>query len=102
MGGAETSAVMGTVHTCSEAQADHEHLKRNLDIYYLHKDEKMRAAADESLKHLFDVTHIDNMKVLRALIYSREDTKFSSQSFDIVSLLMWYVQSSNCMLLQCI
>ena len=37
MGGAETSAVMGTVHTCSEAQADHEHLKRNLDIYYLHK-----------------------------------------------------------------
>ncbi|KAL1822405.1 hypothetical protein ACET3Z_009183 [Daucus carota] len=39
MGGAETSAVMGTVHTCSEAQADHEHLKRNLDICYayLHK-----------------------------------------------------------------
>ncbi|KAL1822400.1 hypothetical protein ACET3Z_009178 [Daucus carota] len=40
MGGAETSALMGTVHTCSEAQAVHEHLKRNLDICYayLHKD----------------------------------------------------------------
>ena len=36
-------------------------------------DEKMRAAAYESLRHLFDVTHIDNMKVLRALIYPRDD-----------------------------
>ncbi|KAL1824655.1 hypothetical protein ACET3Z_011433 [Daucus carota] len=51
----------------------HEHLKRNLDNCYRHIDEKMRAAAYESLRHLFDVTHIDNMKVLRALIYPRDD-----------------------------
>lgn len=36
-------------------------------------DDKMRAAAYESLRHLFDVTHIDNMKVLRSLIYPRDD-----------------------------
>ncbi|KAK1352503.1 hypothetical protein POM88_053200 [Heracleum sosnowskyi] len=51
----------------------HEHLKRNLDICYQHIDEKMRAAPYDSLKHLFDVTHIDNIKVLRALIYPSDD-----------------------------
>ena len=36
-------------------------------------DEKMRAAAYESLRHLFDMNHVDNMKVLRSLIYPRDD-----------------------------
>ncbi|KAK1404416.1 hypothetical protein POM88_004021 [Heracleum sosnowskyi] len=51
----------------------HEHFMNSLDICYQHIDEKMRAAAYESLRHLFDVTHIDNMKVLRSLIYPRDD-----------------------------
>ncbi|WOG96410.1 hypothetical protein DCAR_0415745 [Daucus carota subsp. sativus] len=51
----------------------HEHFKKSLDICYQHIDEKMRAAAYESLRHLFDMNHVDNMKVLRSLIYPRDD-----------------------------
>ncbi|KAK3183692.1 hypothetical protein Dsin_030978 [Dipteronia sinensis] len=51
----------------------HTHLKTQLAICYKHIDEKKHIEGYETLRHLFDMAHIDNMKILRALIYQKDD-----------------------------
>ncbi|GKV37153.1 hypothetical protein SLEP1_g45214 [Rubroshorea leprosula] len=51
----------------------HEHLKKQLDICYQYIDDKRSIEAYQMLKNLFETIQIDNMKVLRALIYARDD-----------------------------
>ncbi|KAF5739583.1 hypothetical protein HS088_TW12G00792 [Tripterygium wilfordii] len=51
----------------------HEHLKKQLSICYQHIDEKRNVESFQMLVNLFDMIHIDNMKVLKALIYAKDD-----------------------------
>lgn len=51
----------------------HDHLRKQLEACHLHIDEKRNIEAYESLLHIFDTIHIDNMKVLKALICSKDD-----------------------------
>ncbi|KAK0574134.1 hypothetical protein LWI29_018713 [Acer saccharum] len=51
----------------------HTHLKNKLNLCYNIIDEKKRIEAYDELKRLMEKTHIDNMKVLRALIYAKDD-----------------------------
>ncbi|XP_054801925.1 protein SIEVE ELEMENT OCCLUSION B isoform X1 [Prosopis cineraria] len=50
-----------------------EHLRKHLDICYKYIEKKMDAEAYEMLCELFKMIHIDNMRVLKALIYARDD-----------------------------
>lgn len=36
-------------------------------------DERKQIEAFQNLKNLFDMTHVDNMRILRELIYPRDD-----------------------------
>ncbi|KAA8548170.1 hypothetical protein F0562_004569 [Nyssa sinensis] len=51
----------------------HEHLKKQLAICYQHIEEKRNVEAYDALLHIFEMIHIDNMKVLKALIYAKDD-----------------------------
>ncbi|GLU02146.1 hypothetical protein SLE2022_194120 [Rubroshorea leprosula] len=51
----------------------HELLKKQLDLCYQFIDEKRNVESYQMLKNLFEMIHIDNMKVLRALIYAKDD-----------------------------
>ncbi|XP_077253093.1 protein SIEVE ELEMENT OCCLUSION B-like [Tasmannia lanceolata] len=51
----------------------HGHLRKQLSICYQHIDEKKHIEAYQTLIRLFETIHIDNMKILRALIYSKDD-----------------------------
>ncbi|XP_052197896.1 protein SIEVE ELEMENT OCCLUSION B-like isoform X6 [Diospyros lotus] len=51
----------------------HDHLQKLLDICYSLMEEKRDAEAFESLVHILDMIHIDNMRVLKALIYTKDD-----------------------------
>ncbi|CAL5368371.1 unnamed protein product [Camellia sinensis] len=51
----------------------HDHLKRKLDLCYKLIEEKKNVEAYEALLHIFEMVHIDNMKVLRTLIYPKDD-----------------------------
>uniref|UniRef100_A0A5B6ZZS7 Protein SIEVE ELEMENT OCCLUSION B-like n=1 Tax=Davidia involucrata TaxID=16924 RepID=A0A5B6ZZS7_DAVIN len=51
----------------------HDHLKKQLALCYQHIEEKRNVEAYDSLLHVFDMIHIDNMKVLRTLIYPKDD-----------------------------
>ncbi|KAL9246535.1 hypothetical protein vseg_020056 [Gypsophila vaccaria] len=51
----------------------YEHLRKQLDLCYQHIDEKKHIEAYRMLVLLFETSHLDNMKVLRALISSKED-----------------------------
>ncbi|EEF47605.1 conserved hypothetical protein [Ricinus communis] len=51
----------------------HEHLMRQLTLCYHHIDEKRHVEAYQTLIRLFDTIHIDNIKILRALIYAKDD-----------------------------
>ncbi|KDP46383.1 hypothetical protein JCGZ_10223 [Jatropha curcas] len=51
----------------------HSHLATQLAICYKHIDEKKHLETYQNLLHLFEMAHIDNMKVLRALIYTKDD-----------------------------
>ncbi|PSS30187.1 Protein SIEVE ELEMENT OCCLUSION B like [Actinidia chinensis var. chinensis] len=51
----------------------HDHLKKQLDICYKLIEEKRNIEAYEALLHIFDMIHIDNLKVLKAIIYAKDD-----------------------------
>ncbi|XP_030531296.1 protein SIEVE ELEMENT OCCLUSION B-like [Rhodamnia argentea] len=51
----------------------HEHLKKQLAICYQHIDEKRHFEAYQTLVRLFDKIHLDNMTILKHLIYLRDD-----------------------------
>ncbi|XP_057983245.1 protein SIEVE ELEMENT OCCLUSION B [Malania oleifera] len=51
----------------------HKHLREQLAICYQYIDEKKDIEAYELLVNLFEMVHIDNIKVLKALIYAKDD-----------------------------
>lgn len=51
----------------------HSHLQKQLALCYQHIDEKRHIEAYQTLIRLVDTPHIDNMKILKALIYAKED-----------------------------
>ncbi|CAK7328182.1 unnamed protein product [Dovyalis caffra] len=50
-----------------------EHLRKQLATCYQHIDEKRNVEAFQMLVNLFEMIHIDNMKILKALIYAKDD-----------------------------
>uniref|UniRef100_A0A5B7A0L9 Sieve element occlusion N-terminal domain-containing protein n=1 Tax=Davidia involucrata TaxID=16924 RepID=A0A5B7A0L9_DAVIN len=51
----------------------HDHLKKQLAICYQLIEDKRNVEAYESLRRIFEMIHIDNMKVLKSLIYAKDD-----------------------------
>ncbi|XP_061366082.1 protein SIEVE ELEMENT OCCLUSION B-like [Gastrolobium bilobum] len=51
----------------------HEHLKNQLALCYQYIDDKRHVEAFHNLIRLFESVHVDNMKILRALIYAKDD-----------------------------
>ncbi|KAL5717956.1 hypothetical protein ACHQM5_010904 [Ranunculus cassubicifolius] len=51
----------------------HGHLRKQLALCYQHIDGKRHIEAYQTLVRLFETIHIDNMKILRALIYAHDD-----------------------------
>ncbi|XP_074274367.1 protein SIEVE ELEMENT OCCLUSION B-like [Silene latifolia] len=51
----------------------YEHLRKQLDLCYQYIDEKRHVEAYRTLCHLFEIPHLDNMKIIRALIYLKDD-----------------------------
>ncbi|PSR87537.1 Protein SIEVE ELEMENT OCCLUSION B like [Actinidia chinensis var. chinensis] len=51
----------------------HDHLEKQLDMCYQLIEEKRNVEAYEALLHIFEMIHIDNMKVLKAIIYAKDD-----------------------------
>ncbi|XP_044465651.1 protein SIEVE ELEMENT OCCLUSION B isoform X2 [Mangifera indica] len=51
----------------------YEHLTKQLVTCYQYIDEKRSLEAFQMLLHLFETIHVDNMKILRALIYAKDD-----------------------------
>ncbi|KAJ6751406.1 hypothetical protein OIU85_001892 [Salix viminalis] len=49
------------------------HLRKQLVACYEYIDEKRNVETFQMLKNLFEMIHIDNMKVLKALIYANDD-----------------------------
>ncbi|CAL1358234.1 unnamed protein product [Linum trigynum] len=50
-----------------------DHLKQQLGSCYQHIDDKKNVETFRMLVELFEMTHIDNMKILKALIHARDD-----------------------------
>ncbi|KAJ9152817.1 hypothetical protein P3X46_026336 [Hevea brasiliensis] len=50
-----------------------EHLKKQLSICHQHIEGKRNVESYQMLLNLFDTIHIDNMKILKALIYAKDD-----------------------------
>ncbi|XAR51937.1 hypothetical protein NMG60_11006745 [Bertholletia excelsa] len=50
-----------------------DHLKKQLDFCYQLIDEKRNVEAYEALLRIFETIHLDNMRVLKALIYPKDD-----------------------------
>ncbi|KAK4257003.1 hypothetical protein QN277_006651 [Acacia crassicarpa] len=71
-GSAATEAweLSSLAHKMSSIQ---EHLQNQLAICYQYIDEKRHIEAFRNLVRLFETAHIDNLKILRALIYAKED-----------------------------
>ncbi|XP_030458070.1 protein SIEVE ELEMENT OCCLUSION B-like [Syzygium oleosum] len=51
----------------------HDHLKKQLALCYQHIDEKRHFEAYQTLVRLFDKIHLDNMTILKHLIYAKDD-----------------------------
>ncbi|CAL0320035.1 unnamed protein product [Lupinus luteus] len=51
----------------------YEHLKNQLAQCYIYIDSKRHMEAFQNLIHLFELVHVDNMKILKALIYAKDD-----------------------------
>lgn len=51
----------------------YEHLRKQLELCHQHINEKKHIEAYQTLVRLFETPHIDNMKIVRALIYSKDD-----------------------------
>ncbi|KAF8040735.1 hypothetical protein BT93_B2843 [Corymbia citriodora subsp. variegata] len=49
------------------------HLRKQLDLCYQLINDKKYLEAFEKIVHLFATPHVDNMKILQALIYARDD-----------------------------
>ncbi|KAI9173833.1 hypothetical protein LWI28_007291 [Acer negundo] len=50
-----------------------DHLKKQITLCHQHIDEKRQIEAYHNLVRLLETIHMDNMKVLRALIYAKDD-----------------------------
>ncbi|KAL8137857.1 hypothetical protein V2J09_003858 [Rumex salicifolius] len=50
-----------------------EHLTKQLSLCYQHIEEKKHIEAYQTLVRLFETPHIDNLKILKALIYAKDD-----------------------------
>ncbi|XP_031380311.1 protein SIEVE ELEMENT OCCLUSION B-like [Punica granatum] len=50
-----------------------EHLQKQIDLCQQHIHEKKQLESFQNLLHLLDTIHIDNMKILKALIYPKDD-----------------------------
>ncbi|KAL2903442.1 Protein SIEVE ELEMENT OCCLUSION B [Bienertia sinuspersici] len=51
----------------------YEHLRKQLDLCQQHIDEKKHIEAYQMLIRAFETAHLDNMKILRMLIYAKDD-----------------------------
>ncbi|KAJ4848712.1 hypothetical protein Tsubulata_042471 [Turnera subulata] len=51
----------------------HSHLMKQLTLCFHHIDEKRHIEAYQNLVRLFETSHADNMKILKALIYAKDD-----------------------------
>ncbi|KAK3028449.1 hypothetical protein RJ639_039041 [Escallonia herrerae] len=51
----------------------HDYLQRQLGLCYRHIDEKKHEEYFPMLVRLFETSHLDNMRILQALLYSRDD-----------------------------
>ncbi|GMY14995.1 protein SIEVE ELEMENT OCCLUSION B-like [Fagus crenata] len=51
----------------------HEHLKKQLTLCHQHIDEKRHLEYYQNLVHLFETPHLENMKILKALLNPKED-----------------------------
>ncbi|CAK7332481.1 unnamed protein product [Dovyalis caffra] len=51
----------------------HDHLLKQLTLCLQHIDEKRHIEAYQTLVILFETFHVDNMKILKALIYAKDD-----------------------------
>ncbi|KAF8040734.1 hypothetical protein BT93_B2842 [Corymbia citriodora subsp. variegata] len=49
------------------------HFRKRLDLAYKLIDDKKYSEPFEKIVHLFAIPHVDNMKILQALIYARDD-----------------------------
>ncbi|KAL5797079.1 hypothetical protein ACOSQ2_001899 [Xanthoceras sorbifolium] len=50
-----------------------EHLRKQMAVCYQHIDERKSLESYQTLLNLFEMVHIDNMKILKALIYAKDD-----------------------------
>ncbi|XVF85094.1 hypothetical protein PTKIN_Ptkin17bG0090500 [Pterospermum kingtungense] len=66
----EAWELSGLAHKVSSI---HSHLMQQLNLCHQHVDEKRQIEAYQTLVRLFETTHIDNMKILKALIYAKDD-----------------------------
>ncbi|CAH9134786.1 unnamed protein product [Cuscuta epithymum] len=66
----ETWEITSTTHKLVNIS---DHLKEQLAICHQHIDEKMHIEYYKMLVHLFEISHFDNMKILKALIYNKDD-----------------------------
>ncbi|KAI9177381.1 hypothetical protein LWI28_014490 [Acer negundo] len=51
----------------------YEHLRKQMAVCYQHIDERKSLEAYQMLLNLFEMVHIDNMKILKALICAKDD-----------------------------
>ncbi|KAG9446472.1 hypothetical protein H6P81_012600 [Aristolochia fimbriata] len=51
----------------------HEHLLKQLNLCHQHINDKRHIEAFQTLVRLFETVHIDNIKILKALMYSKDD-----------------------------
>uniref|UniRef100_A0A6M2F1U4 Sieve element occlusion N-terminal domain-containing protein n=1 Tax=Populus davidiana TaxID=266767 RepID=A0A6M2F1U4_9ROSI len=66
----EAWELSGLAHKVSNI---HSHLMKQLTLCFLHIDEKKHHEAYLTLVRLLESVHIDNMKILKALIYAKDD-----------------------------
>nr|CAD1824466.1 unnamed protein product [Ananas comosus var. bracteatus] len=81
----------------------HGHLTKQLNLCHRYIDEKKQVESYQNLVRLFDTVHIDNMKILRALVSSKEDhtifdgTTKRRVSIDVLrrKIVMLYISDLN-------
>lgn len=71
--GSTTSEAWELSSLAHKMSSIYEQLRNQLAICYQYIDEKRHIEAYHNLFRLFETAHIDNLKILRALIYAKED-----------------------------
>ncbi|RAL47553.1 hypothetical protein DM860_011291 [Cuscuta australis] len=66
----ETWEITSTTHKLVHIS---DHLKEQLQICNQHIEEKMHIEYYRMVVHLFEISHFDNMKIIKALIYNKDD-----------------------------